>query len=103
MQISRMDLADKGSPEGIVMAILKAEPNLPIPVPIEELCRQLDIIEIQALTTQGFEGGLLVVEVEASGDGVLGVVGLALGLVVDLALGFILDPLTSAMARRVAS
>ena len=59
MQISRMDLADKGSPEGIVMAILKAEPNLPIPVPIEELCRQLDIIEIQALTTQGFEGGLL--------------------------------------------
>jgi Zn-dependent peptidase ImmA (M78 family) len=59
MQISRIDLADKGSPEGLVMAILKAEPSLPIPVPIEELCRQLDIIEIQALTTQGFEGGLL--------------------------------------------
>jgi hypothetical protein len=38
MQISRIDLADKGSPEGIVMAILKAEPDLPIPVPIEELC-----------------------------------------------------------------
>jgi Zn-dependent peptidase ImmA (M78 family) len=59
MQISRIDLADKGSPEGLVMAILKAEPSLPIPIPIEELCRQLDIIEIQALTTQGFEGGLL--------------------------------------------
>jgi Zn-dependent peptidase ImmA (M78 family) len=59
MQITRMDLADKGSPEGIVMAILKAEPNLPIPVPIEELCRRLDIIEIRALTTAGFEGGLL--------------------------------------------
>ena len=59
MQITRMDMADKGSPEGIVMAILKAEPNLPIPVPIEELCRRLDIIEIQALTTAGFEGGLL--------------------------------------------
>lgn len=59
MQITRMDLADKGSPEGIVIAILKAEPNLPIPVPIEELCRRLDIIEIQALTTAGFEGGLL--------------------------------------------
>jgi hypothetical protein len=51
MQITRMDLADKGSPEGIVMAILKAEPNSPIPVPIEELCRRLHIIEIQALTT----------------------------------------------------
>jgi hypothetical protein len=59
MQISRIDLADKGSPEGIVMAILKAEPDLPIPVPIEELCARLDIIDIQALTTQGFEGGLL--------------------------------------------
>ena len=59
MQISRMDLADKGSPEGIVMAILKAEPSLPVPVPIEELCRRLDIVEIQGLTTEGFEGGLL--------------------------------------------
>jgi Zn-dependent peptidase ImmA (M78 family) len=59
MQIKRMDLADKGSPEGIVMAILKAEPNLLIPVPVEELCLRLDIIEIQALTTAGFEGGLL--------------------------------------------
>lgn len=38
MQISRIDLADKGSPEGLVMAILKSEPSLPIPVPIEELC-----------------------------------------------------------------
>src|ERR1700758_3408834 len=59
MKISRMDLADKGSPEGIVMAILKAEPNLPIPIPIEELCSRLDIMEIQPLTTAGFEGGLL--------------------------------------------
>src|ERR1700753_2053387 len=59
MQISRIDLADKGSPEGIVMAILKAEPDLSIPVPIEELCERLDIIDIQALTTQGFDGGLL--------------------------------------------
>src|ERR1700756_4416459 len=59
MQISRIDLADRGSPEGIVMAILKAEPNLPIPVPIEELCGRLDIMKIQPLTTAGFEGGLL--------------------------------------------
>src|SRR6266850_3106359 len=67
MQISRMDLADKGSPEGIVLAILKAEPNLPIPVPIEELCRRLDIMEIQALTTEGFEGGLLTDRERSSG------------------------------------
>jgi len=42
-----------------VVAILKAEPSLPIPVPIEELCRQRDIIGIQALTTHAFEDGLL--------------------------------------------
>src|SRR6266849_10192571 len=67
MQISRMDLADKGSPEGIVLAILKAEPNLPIPVPIEDLCQRLDIMEIQALTTEGFEGGLLTDRERSSG------------------------------------
>jgi Zn-dependent peptidase ImmA (M78 family) len=59
MQISRMDLADKGSPEGLVSLILKHEPKLPLPVPIEELCRQLDIEEIRELETEGFEGGLL--------------------------------------------
>src|ERR1700682_6291310 len=67
MQIPRRDLADKGSPEGIVRAILKAEPTLPIPVPIEELCRRLDIVEIQALTTEGFEGGLLTNRDRSSG------------------------------------
>jgi Zn-dependent peptidase ImmA (M78 family) len=59
MQITRMDLADKGSPDGLVTVILKMEPDLPIPVPIEDLCRHLDILQIEALTTEGFEGGLL--------------------------------------------
>lgn len=59
MQISRMELADKGSPEGLVTIILRHEPDLPVPVPIEELCRQLDIEDIVPLETEGFEGGLL--------------------------------------------
>jgi Zn-dependent peptidase ImmA (M78 family) len=59
MPVARMDLADKGSPEGLVSLILKHELNLPIPVPIEALSRQLDIEDICALETEGFEGGLL--------------------------------------------
>jgi Zn-dependent peptidase ImmA (M78 family) len=59
MPVSRVDLADAGSPEKLVTLILKAEPNLPIPVPVEDLCRRLDIIEITPLETDGFEGGLI--------------------------------------------
>jgi IrrE N-terminal-like domain len=57
--VSRMDLADTGSPEGLVLTILKMEPQLVVPVPIEELCIQLDIEEIATLDTDGFEGGLI--------------------------------------------
>jgi hypothetical protein len=59
MSVSRMDLADAGSPEKLVTLILKAEPDLPVAVPIEQLCRQLDITEIRPLKTEGFEGGLI--------------------------------------------
>jgi Zn-dependent peptidase ImmA (M78 family) len=59
MPVSRIDLADAGSPEKLVMLILKAEPVLPIAVPIEQLCRQLDITDIQPLEIEGFEGGLI--------------------------------------------
>ncbi|TPL67552.1 MULTISPECIES: ImmA/IrrE family metallo-endopeptidase [unclassified Mesorhizobium] len=59
MKITRMDLADAGSPERLVLEILKLEPQLPIPVPIEELCLRLDIHEIVPLTTHSYEGGLV--------------------------------------------
>lgn len=59
MKISRIDLADVGSPHGLVREILKIERDLPIPVPIEELALGLDIQSIQPLETDGFEGGLL--------------------------------------------
>src|SRR6185437_10705677 len=38
-----------------------------VPVPIEELARQLDIREIAPLETEGFEGGLLTDEARSSG------------------------------------
>lgn len=59
MKVTRLDLDGTGSPMGLVGKILKAEPELTIPVPIEELARQLDIADIRDLTTDGFEGGLI--------------------------------------------
>ena len=61
MPLSRMELQEKGagSPEGLVARILKLVPNLPVPTPIEDLCRQLDISDIRPLETGGFEGGLV--------------------------------------------
>lgn len=59
MGVSRIDLCDAGSPEKLVTLILKHEPQLSVPVPLEQLCKQLDILEIQHLDTEGFEGGLI--------------------------------------------
>jgi Zn-dependent peptidase ImmA (M78 family) len=59
MGVSRIDLADAASPNKIVLEIFKHEPDLPIPVPIEALCGQLDISAIQPLQTAGYEGGLI--------------------------------------------
>jgi Zn-dependent peptidase ImmA (M78 family) len=65
--VSRIDLADAESPEKLVLELLKAEPNLSIPVPIETLALQLDIQEIQPLTTKGFEGGLITNSLKSTG------------------------------------
>ena len=59
IKISRFDLADFSSPELIAEGIIQKVPDIPIPVPIEEIARMLDIFSIEALETEGFEGGLL--------------------------------------------
>jgi hypothetical protein len=59
MNLSRMDLADAGSPDKLVSLILKLEPKLTPPIPIREICKQLDILDICARDLGGFEGGLI--------------------------------------------
>ena len=59
LTVTRMDLDGAGSPSALVTKILKAEPNLPLPVPIEDLALQLDITDIRILAADGFEGGLI--------------------------------------------
>ncbi|MEQ8451602.1 ImmA/IrrE family metallo-endopeptidase [Roseivivax sediminis] len=68
MQVTRLDLDGTGSPEGLVTKILKAEPGLTYPIPIEELAQALDIMEIGELETKGFEGSLLMLEHRAAGS-----------------------------------
>jgi len=58
IQITRFDLVDFASPEGIAGEIIRKITDLPIPVPIAELCKMLDIIGIEEVSIEGFEGGL---------------------------------------------
>ncbi|WP_374650114.1 ImmA/IrrE family metallo-endopeptidase [Dongia sp.] len=67
MKVTRLDLDGTGSPEGLVTKILKAEPDLTYPVPIEELAAALDIKEIAVLETAGFEGSLLMDQYRTKG------------------------------------
>lgn len=67
MPVSRIDLADVGSPDRLVIEILKAEPDLPIPVPIKQLCLQLGITAIEDMDSDGFIGGLITNEAKSTG------------------------------------
>lgn len=67
MNVTRLDLDGTGSPEGLVTRILKAEPSLTYPIPVEELARAFDIKEIADLETEAFEGSLLMDQHRSAG------------------------------------
>lgn len=67
MKVTRLDLDGTGSPEGLVGKILKAEPTLSYPIPIEALATALDIKDIADLETEGFEGSLLMDQYRSHG------------------------------------
>lgn len=60
MKFSRIDLADCVTPEALLAEIHKLQGGMfPIPVPIHEWALALDISAINALETEGFQGGLM--------------------------------------------
>jgi Zn-dependent peptidase ImmA (M78 family) len=68
MKFGRIDLADCGSPHAILKVISELhEGNFVLPIPIEEWARELDIVDIQALEVDGFEGGLMMFSDRSSG------------------------------------
>lgn len=54
-----MDLADCGSPETLVAAVLRHHPDLPRRVPIEAIAASVGIVEIKDREMDGFEGALV--------------------------------------------
>jgi hypothetical protein len=67
LTISRLDIDGAGSPAALVARILQVEPALPLPVPVEQLCRDLDITSIGELDTEGFEAALVTDEHKSAG------------------------------------
>lgn len=53
-----MDLADCAAPESIIACILRHHPHWTAPVPIEDLARSINIVDILEMETEEFEGGL---------------------------------------------
>lgn len=68
MKVDRLDLDGLGSPTAIAAKIHQLLPQLQGEVPIEELCRQLDIGTIEEIATDGFEAALVMDELKASGS-----------------------------------
>ena len=67
LAIDRMDLDGVASPAGLAARIHELLPDLPLPVPVEALCRALDITSIEAIDTSGFEAALITDANKASG------------------------------------
>src|ERR1044072_1297195 len=67
MSVSLIDLADCGSPEKLAIEIFKKEPGLSAPVPIEQLAMQLGITDVQELTSDGYQGGLIATDTKSKG------------------------------------
>lgn len=67
MKISRLDLDGIGSPRRLAERIHEIE-DLPAEVPLEDLCKALDIASISKLNTAAFEGALITDAVKSSGD-----------------------------------
>jgi len=59
LTLELIELADLVRPDQLVDEILKQNPSLPLPVPIEDLARLAGILKIDAITSDGFEGALI--------------------------------------------
>ncbi len=67
LQLDLVELADLVRPEQLVDAIVAQNPQLPVPVPLEELAALAGITQIAPLTTAGFEGALMANAEKSSG------------------------------------
>lgn len=64
----RMALADCGSPERLIAAVLAHYPDLPVPVPILDLSYDVGIIGFEEFETSNFVGALVTDELKSRGS-----------------------------------
>ena len=66
VKLDRMALDELRNPtpgrlaDAVLQQLAAQFPSLPIPIPIEDIAAALDIVSIEALTSTGFEGALLI-------------------------------------------
>jgi hypothetical protein len=60
VSLDPVELDGKFSPEDVVAEVMRQNPAMPVPVPVEDLAHQAGISEINPLTSDGFEGMLVV-------------------------------------------
>lgn len=63
-----MELADIGEPRKLAAAVINQITDMSLPVPIVEIAYALNIVEIQDVVTDGFEGGLITNNLKTSGS-----------------------------------
>ena len=68
MSLSRLDLDGLGSPRDIAARIHELAPNLAPNFSVHDLCRQLDIDQIEEIPTDAFEAALVMDANKASGS-----------------------------------
>lgn len=67
MTISRLDLDGLGSPAAIAARIHALDQDMPMAVPVEDLCHKFDIASIDEIHTTGFEAALVMDANKAAG------------------------------------
>lgn len=59
VELDLVELADLSRPEQLVAEIMRQNPQMPVPVPIEEIARLAGISKIASIESTGFEGTLI--------------------------------------------
>lgn len=68
MTIGRLDLDGVGSPNSLAARIHELFHDMPDIIPLEDICAQFDIENIQEIDTAGFEAALIMDELKARGS-----------------------------------
>ena len=68
LKLDLIELADLVHPEKLVDAIIKQNPSISIPIPVEEIARLAGISKIQPLSSAGFEGTLIANAEKSDGE-----------------------------------